>query len=430
MNRKFVFESFEAYLEFSERENLPILEKETPKITEDEVKTLVQEILKKQKELLASKGKFKKYLSAEDPYGLWLKDWRNEPENKGKSYPLPGEGLNQFSAFAAVYLWDKLSEDQKQEIYTGIRIELKERGYTFNEIRKINQNRENLLSRPCILISPTDTVEEEEEKGEKAKFPVLSTESEGKLFKDNEWDLADSSFDPAQKEKLVQGIREVMGAYKTGKFKINSIDISSSSSRYRNTGNAESLSWGELSYNRAVTVAKIIGRIADEYGISEKEKTELQNLIKIDSKGTNGDGTSGPNPIDVKYGYYDKNSKFIENNKGFDNSRTTIVVSNLGPEGKPTDTLKTATLELDPTKEDYDKYKYSNVIIDGIKYIGDTTKPDYIKSINTEYTPGYLLPAKEGGNPPWSPPTNPFPRRGKTIGIPGIGTNPFRCPEL
>jgi hypothetical protein len=431
MNRKFVFESFEAYLEFSERENLPILEKETPKITEDEVKTLVQEILKKQKELLGSSGTFKEYLGAKDPYKLWLEDWRNKPENKGKSYPPEGDGLNRFSAFAAVYLWDKLTEKQKQEIYTGIRIGLEGRGYTFNEIKKINQNRKTLLTRPYIVITPTDIVKEIIITGDDVDYPLFPQEDESKLFKDNEWDLNNESFEEGQKEKIVSAIRDVLSQYSTGSLQIESVSIVSSSSRYRNTGKAESLSWGELSYNRAVTIAKIFGLVADEYNLGEEKKEELRKLISIDSNGSNGDGTSGPNPIDGRYGYYDKNSKFIDDNKGtsngksFDSSRSTAVLSDLDDVGKPTGVLTSATIELDSNKNDYDKYKYVNVIVKGKASEKQSIKPEYFKTKETEYSPGYLLPTKEGITPP-SPRILPPIRRSKAI-KPGKAR---KCPLL
>ena len=261
MIKKFVFESFQAYLDFASENFTPLNEDKNFDITLEEVKNLVKKILEKQKKFLLQSSKFKDYMGSENPYDEWLKDWKKG--NEGKSFPT--ENQKSYGAFAAVYLWDKLSEGQKNDVYTSILIDLEDRGFDrISEIERIVEKRDTLLSRPYILIFPTESVEEivTKKEEERISFSLLRGEDEKKLFKDNEWKLEDDSFQtPEMKEKITSEIESVVRDFSSGKLKVESIKIESSCSRYRNTGPAEGLSWGELSYQRSLSISKIFGLI-------------------------------------------------------------------------------------------------------------------------------------------------------------------------
>jgi hypothetical protein len=68
------------------------------------------------------------------------------------------------------------------------------------------------------------------------------------------------------------------------------MDIVSSSSRLRNTGNASNKTWTQLSKERAENVKNVLKTGLEGLGISVPD-----NVITLKG-GTNGDGTTGPNP--------------------------------------------------------------------------------------------------------------------------------------
>jgi len=68
------------------------------------------------------------------------------------------------------------------------------------------------------------------------------------------------------------------------------LDVVSSSSRLRNTGNASNKTWVQLSKERAENVKNELKIGLESFGISVPD-----NVITLKG-GTNGDGTSGPNP--------------------------------------------------------------------------------------------------------------------------------------
>ena len=91
--------------------------------------------------------------------------------------------------------------------------------------------------------------------------------------------------------------------------------------------------------------------------------------------------------------------------------------------GKPVST----TLKVDSTKSDYDKYKYVNVSIKGTMSDGGQDVAPTVINVEKETSlrAGYSLPYRKT----WSlfPPRKK--KKNRSIGIPGIGTNPFQCPD-
>jgi hypothetical protein len=73
-------------------------------------------------------------------------------------------------------------------------------------------------------------------------------------------------------------------------FKVTSLKIASSSSRFRNTGVAANLSWADLSRARANNVKQSLITQLTALGVAVPE-----SVVELKG-GTNGDGTSGPQP--------------------------------------------------------------------------------------------------------------------------------------
>jgi outer membrane protein OmpA-like peptidoglycan-associated protein len=146
--------------------------------------------------------------------------------------------------------------------------------------------------------------------------------------------------------------------------KINKITIRASSNTLRNTGEAENMTWLELSTKRAEEIKNIILNIGyyDLGGCGVNKVQIGDSLITINAGGVNGDGTSGPkSPYEVN----DQNIKTYQE-KGIDEK---YWKSN-------------ATQEPLANLQDYAKFQYVIVEIDG--YMVDEVEQQYV-----DYVPVY-----------------------------------------
>ena len=76
------------------------------------------------------------------------------------------------------------------------------------------------------------------------------------------------------------------------------MSVTTSSSRFRNTGAAENTTWAQLSQERATAAQNYIVRAFSQAGIvvGKSPNGKYETKYVINPKGENGDGTSGPNP--------------------------------------------------------------------------------------------------------------------------------------
>ncbi len=453
MNSKFVLESFEAYLGLVGEQMNEAKSDFTPTI--DFVKGFVTNLLEKQKELGKKSETFVKFADKENPYEAWLTEWKGRKLNAGKNWPDKSSPKSPkfYGSFAAPYLWPKLTDAQKNQVYEDFLKLIKKSGYEKeNQINNLVSDKKQLFLDPYISITPSFVELPATEKTVPLPFTVvgLTEGQEGKLFKNNRWgsgtDSASGKVNPdafqdlSALEDIKKTIGDFMKKYANGGIsEVTSIQIESSASRYRNTsdngGKALNLSWGELSYNRAITIIDLFREAAEENNLPEDKKKELQGKIAIDSKGRNGDGTSGPNPpTPLRFGYYDEKSKFIENNgtfsKGKDETqnRKLKVIAELAEGGRPTG--KYTTQEEDPKTgpADYDQFRYVNFTIIGksIEDDGDSIVIIVPGGTEVKLTPAVGFPKRdEGGSF-----TIITKKKGKRVGSPGAGGNPFQCPEF
>jgi hypothetical protein len=118
---------------------------------------------------------------------------------------------------------------------------------------------------------------------------------------------------------------------------VTDITIQTSSSRFRNTGEYSTKTFKQLSEDRTNSAYKFIGEMLKQKGFKFSNFTPV-----LDSNGTNGDGSSGPNPPEG-YNYVDGGE----------------VTMNTQPPKQPRN-------EFGPTltnPEDYEKFKYCNIDI-------------------------------------------------------------------
>lgn len=159
-------------------------------------------------------------------------------------------------------------------------------------------------------------------------------------------------------EALKQQLKELVGGY----TEIDSIIIEASSSTLRNRGEAEGMTWKELSQKRGEEVANLlIGEKIDLGGQGKNVVGEItSDMIKINSDGSNGDGTSGPKSP------YEVNPEYIKTyqERGIDSS--------LWKSAAQEDALPETQLSA------YEQYQFVKVKIYGRIVITDTQEvPSY-----------------------------------------------------
>lgn len=449
MNNKFVLESFQAYLEIS-----------AEKISEGKneftldinfVKGYVQRILEKQKELASESSIFSKYSKESNPYDAWLNNYKKMHKDKDWPDSKSSIALHVYGSFAAPYLWEKLTSEQKDAIYEDLMGLMKKSGYTTEkEYNNLLKDKNQVGAKPYVAVIPSFVELPPTETPIPGKITIngIDESIENKVFKDNRWGSGDDSAggkvnpDAFQDQEVLAGIKSeidsFMKSFASGEIsKIISLRIESSASRYRNTndtkgGKAEKLSWGELAYNRAITILSLFSEAADAYNLPEEKRKELKEKVLIDSKGSNGDGTSGPNPPGptIGFGYYDENSKWVPDNGTFgkgkspEENRKLVVKAVLGEGGKPTGKYTTESVNPDSSAADYNKYRYVNFVIEAETM---SKEPDLVVKVpgkkETKYTPKVGFPKTTSGSS-----TRKKSRKRGIIGIPGTGTSPFSCP--
>jgi hypothetical protein len=211
-------------------------------------------------------------------------------------------------------------------------------------------------------------------------------------------------------DDTLKGLADNLGAIfqrlLTGEIsELRSILVSTSCDRYRNTGSAEKLTWGQLAYARALSLSSLVLEVAKKSGIPQPKIEPLSKAIKINFKGENGDGTSGPNPLAPKtFGYYDKSGKYVSLKEDQGAKRTEIQVVPIDDDGNSTQVEPKA---IDKSKElgemqdadSYDKFRYSNVFIEYVivKEEDKQNKPNTVVTYEISYPVGLNVPERFRG---------------------------------
>lgn len=188
-----------------------------------------------------------------------------------------------------------------------------------------------------------------------------------KYFDDNKWVLSEIGRQDIEQNFINPVLKIMEGNENTGKAKrgcINYINVDTSSSRFRNTGDASKMTFLQLSQLRnQATYQYIIDRFKS-VGVTEWCNTE--GLGNRNYLGENGDGTSGPNPP-----FKDKDGKiYFYVPKG--RTSAEAVTDN-----------KTARNEFGQPlqdKSEYENFKYNRIGL-GVAF-------DFEKEIEPIYEPG------------------------------------------
>jgi hypothetical protein len=283
--------------------------------------------------------------------------------------------------FRTPLLWGMLSDADKGKVYDDFFKLAIKRGYDTKEgLEKVIQDhfRSRKKGDASAMVSPGVMVfltrEEITQDAPPAKVTpektfLLDDEKSSDVFKPNKTgangqaDFMEASFD-----ELVGKLGSIFERYKAGEITtIKKINILTSADRYRNTEDAEKLSWGELSYSRAIAMTKLVEGVAKAAGLDDDIISQLPKVTSIYAKGGNGDGTSGPNPPEgKKFGYYVKSGDASQWTDGTDRSIVTLIP--IDEEGTPTsenaDGAKTKKEAPEANVKDYNKFRYNNIEIE------------------------------------------------------------------
>lgn len=176
-------------------------------------------------------------------------------------------------------IWDEMISDEKQ------------RAFVADIVRHIQGNP---LVTGLFLTKGTEEIKQvqlDKNPGIEIKFD--EQKKTNFYFRDNESELTEEGKTDIENTIFAQIILNIKENEDSNKC-ISSLIINSSASRFRNTAQAEKLSFAQLSKLRNDSVRDYIMQRLTELGITlwcSKENNIVQNI-----NGSNGDGTSGPNP--------------------------------------------------------------------------------------------------------------------------------------
>jgi hypothetical protein len=235
------------------------------------------------------------------------------------------------------------------------------------------------------------------------KYISLSQEDETiKFFKDNQYDATkDDNLQEEDASKVKSMIDDLVEALKGG-AELRRLVIKTSASRFRNTGDVENLSWSGLSYLRASSLALYIINYLKDKGFTEEQISGINAIMSLDPQGENGDGTSGPNPVGVRFGYYDDANNFID---GKDREEVKVQNVNWGAASINVEKIggivdqttpglpeisnegKSIKIPVLGTKEEYEKFKYINIIAEVVANEADASQGEAVVPLSASTNP-------------------------------------------
>jgi hypothetical protein len=198
--------------------------------------------------------------------------------------------------------------------------------------------------------------------------------SGGDIFIDNKSDLTDTikSIIDAQIENVKSEVEKVKAEMQNPnlviKLKLNSLSIASSSSRFRNTEEASNMTWEQLSRARSKNVTDYLYAQLKAIGV------DVSAAEVTVGGGTNGDGTTGPNP-----GKDPKGNDYAISVDGTYNNvyNTKQAIERRNEYGEPL-----------ATKEEYNKYKFvllsADISGDVVEPVFDDPKVTYFRNYSLE----------------------------------------------
>lgn len=298
-------------------------------------------------------------------------------------------------------VYNSLEQKDKDKILEDLKSQFKKKKITEEKYKKVmsqdtgRESKNEMYFMPYVIVSkekitkvepgdktpPAPTEPEEKPKELKGTVELIPREIEGGVFKDNKWENNPESYTtPSVIEELKKTFDALQGLIEldiqSGGMLIEKISILASASRLRNTGD-EKLSWLELGKKRSETLAKAIGeRIRSIDGSDEQDIESIRKRVFFDYFGSNGDGTSGPDPLSpFKRGYYTPEGVFKDEQNGKLKGKNTLEIlavkyDNTGKQQGAPVLVKAKDLEgkemikeLVDNRVDYKEFQYNQITV-------------------------------------------------------------------
>ena len=200
--------------------------------------------------------------------------------------------------------------------------------------------------------------------GGNVEFPIdWNPDANVQLYVNNQWEVS-PEFINSFNQNVVSKITTLKERFPQIEISLLSLDVQTSASRYRNTGQASELSFQELSGYRNNSAKDYIIATLQENGVAGTDAvTPTQQYL-----GGNGDGTTGPNPPEpnayVDGGNVKMNTTPTEPRNQFGEPHSTPEEYNQYKYLKVSIKLKATLPQPSPEQEGVTVFKYE-LIIDG-----------------------------------------------------------------
>jgi hypothetical protein len=229
-----------------------------------------------------------------------------------------------------------------------------------------SQWNDSLKKRMMLTITEKTETVAGETVGGTIEFPIgWNPDANVQLYDNNLWEVS-TVFKDSFKENISDKIDLLKQTYPDIQISLLSLDVQTSASRYRNTGQAADFSFQELSLNRNDSAKNEILAKLEEKGVTNiGAVTPTQQYL-----GGNGDGTTGPNPPEpnayVDSGNVKMNTTPTEPRNQFGEPHSTTEEYNQYKYLKVSIKLKATLPQPLPEQESVTVFKYELVIDDKI----------------------------------------------------------------
>lgn len=261
---------------------------------------------------------------------------------------------------------------------------------------EVNQNFYIIISKEKIEKPKENPEKPVPSQPKEEKFSIVDPLKTSYFFKNNMYEikednLAETFTDPEYIKQMLDLIDDKIAEgyefYKENKKPgITKIDIEASCSRFRNTGPAGTLSWVDLAYRRTLVFSKYIKYSAEKVSNNDEGFVNaIMGITTLGYFGSNGDGTSGPDPDKnekgekVRKGYYIKEgdqSKFVDS-KESDPIMINVLSVKMGENASPIltgppkivkakDNESIEMTKAPLTPKEYDPFRYFQISMEGI----------------------------------------------------------------
>lgn len=223
---------------------------------------------------------------------------------------------------------------------------------------------ESLKKNMVLTITKKTEMTAGETVGGNVEFPIdWNPDANVQLYVNNQWEVS-PEFINSFNQNVVSKITTLKERFPQIEISLLSLDVQTSASRYRNTGQAAELSFQELSGYRNNSAKDYIIATLQENGVAGTDVvTPTQQYL-----GSNGDGTTGPNPPEpnayVDGGNVKMNTTPTEPRNQFGEPHSTPEEYNQYKYLKVSIKLKATLPQPLPEQEGFTVFKYE-LIIDG-----------------------------------------------------------------